>query len=47
MILVDLQTDRIIDPLPDRTVDSVVALLEAHPEVGVVSRDQGGVYVDG
>jgi transposase len=46
-ILVDLQTHKIIDLLPERTVDSVVAWLEAHPEVGIVSRDRGGVYVDG
>jgi hypothetical protein len=25
----------------------VIAWLEAHPEVGIVSRDRGGVYVDG
>ncbi len=43
----DLQTHKIIDLLPERTVDSVVAWLEAHPEVGIVSRDRGGVYVDG
>ena len=29
------------------TSDSVVAWLEAHPEVEVVSRDRGGTYVDG
>lgn len=46
-ILVDLQTHKIIALFPDRTVDSVVAWLEAHPEVGIVSRDRGGVYVDG
>jgi transposase len=46
-ILVDLQTHKIIDLLPERTVDSVVAWLETHPEVGIVSRDRGGVYVDG
>jgi transposase len=46
-ILVDLHTHKIIDLLPERTVDSVVAWLEAHPEVGIVSRDRGGVYVDG
>ncbi len=46
-ILVDLQTHKIIDLLPERTVDSVVAWLEDHPEVGIVSRDRGGVYVDG
>jgi len=46
-ILVDLQSHKIIDLLPERTAESVVAWLEAHPEVGIVSRDRGGVYVDG
>lgn len=46
-ILVDLQTHKIIDLFPDRRVDSVVARLEAQREVEIVSRDRGGVYVDG
>jgi transposase len=46
-IIVDLQTHKIIDLLPERSVVSVVAWLETHPEVGIVSRDRGGVYVDG
>ena len=41
-ILAGLQTHKIIDLLPERTVDSVVAWLEAHPEVGIVSRDLCG-----
>lgn len=46
-IIVDLQTHKIIDLLPERSVESVVAWLEAHPEVEIVSRDRGGTYVDG
>lgn len=46
-ILVNLRTHKIIDLLPERSVDSVVAWLEAHPGVGIVSRDRGGVYGDG
>ena len=46
-ILVDLQTHKIIDLLPERGVESVVAWLEAHPEIEIVSRDRGGTYVDG
>jgi transposase len=46
-IIVDLRTHKIIDLLPQRSVESVVAWLEAHPEVEVVSRDRGGTYVDG
>jgi hypothetical protein len=41
-IIVDLRTHKIIDLLPERSVESVVAWLEAHPEVEVVSRDRGG-----
>ena len=41
-ILVDLQTHKIIDVLPERSVASVIAWLEAHPEVEIVSRDRGG-----
>ena len=43
----DLRTHKIIDLLPQRSVESVVAWLEAHPEVEIVSRDRGGTYVDG
>lgn len=46
-IIVDLQTHKIIDLLPERSVESVIAWLEAHPEVEIVSRDRGGTYVDG
>ena len=46
-ILVNLETHKIIDLLPERTAESVIAWLEAHPEVEVVSRDRGGTYVDG
>lgn len=46
-LLVDLETHTIIDLLPERTVGSVIAWLEAHPEIEVVSRDRGGTYVDG
>ncbi len=46
-LLVNLETHTIIDLLPERTAESVIAWLEAHPEVEVVSRDRGGTYVDG
>jgi transposase len=46
-IIVNLRTHKIIDLLPERTVESVIAWLEAHPEVEIVSRDRGGTYVDG
>jgi hypothetical protein len=46
-IIVDLRTHKIIDLLPERSVASVIAWLEAHPSVEIVSRDRGGTYVDG
>ena len=46
-IIVDLRTHKIIDLLPERSVASVIAWLEAHPGVEIVSRDRGGTYVDG
>ena len=46
-ILVNLETHKIIDLLPDREAESVKQWLAAHPEVDVVSRDRGVVYIDG
>jgi transposase len=46
-IIVDLSSHKIIDLLPERTVESVTAWLETHPEVGIVSRDRESTYVDG
>lgn len=46
-IIVDLQTHKIIDLLPERSVASVIAWLEAHPGVRIVSRDRGSTYADG
>ncbi len=45
-IIVNLQTHKIIDLLPERTVESVIAWLEAHPGVKIISRDRGGTYTD-
>ena len=46
-ILVNLETHKIIDLLADREAESVKQWLAAHPEVDVVSRDRGVVYIDG
>jgi transposase len=46
-ILVDLQSHKILDLLPERTVESVQKWFEANPGIEVVSRDRGGTYVDG
>ena len=41
-IIVDLQTHKMLDVLPDRTKDSAAAWMAAHPEIELVSRDRGG-----
>jgi len=46
-ILVNLETHKIVDLLADREAESVERWLAAHPEVEIVSRDRGGVYIDG
>ena len=33
--------------IPERTVESVHAWLQAHPDIEIVSRDRGGTYIDG
>jgi transposase len=43
-ILVDLQSRRPIELLPDRTAETAEAWLQTHPEITVVSRDRGGEY---
>jgi transposase len=43
-ILVDLERHRTIDLLPDRSTETVIAWLRAHPEVEIVSRDRGTEY---
>ncbi len=43
-ILVDLQSRKPIELLPDRTTETAEAWLRTHPEVKIVSRDRGGDY---
>lgn len=43
-IVVDLQTHKVLDVLPDRTADTSSAWMSAHPELEIVSRDRGGDY---
>jgi transposase len=41
-ILVDMQSRKIIDLLPDRQAETASAWMSAHPEIDLVSRDRGG-----
>ena len=45
-ILCNLVTHQVVDLLPDRESESIVAWLVTHPEVTVVSRDRGTGYAD-
>jgi transposase len=45
-ILVNLQTHRPLDLLPDRTADAVLPWLRSHREITLVSRDRASAYAD-
>jgi transposase len=46
-VLVDLERNRVVDLLPDRSAESLAAWLQANPGIAVVARDRAGVYADG
>jgi transposase len=43
-ILVDMQSHKVIDVLPDRNAETAAAWMKAHPEIDLVSRDRGTDY---
>jgi len=43
-ILVDMQSHKVIDGLPDRKKETAAAWMATHPEIVLVSRDRGGDY---
>ena len=45
-ILVDLERHQPIDLLPDRATETVVAWLQTHPGIEIISRDRGQNYID-
>jgi len=46
-ILVDLETHKPVDLLPDRSAESFAKWLEDHPGVEIISRDRGVEYIKG
>jgi transposase len=46
-ILVDMQSHKALDLLPDRKAETAKAWMKAHPEIKLVSRDRGGEYAAG
>jgi transposase len=46
-ILVDIETRRPVDMLPERSAESFRAWLDAHLGVEIICRDRGGCYAEG
>ncbi len=46
-ILVDLERRKVVDLLPERSQESLVAWLRGHPEVETATRDRSNIYREG
>ena len=46
-ILIDLEQNRRVDLLADRSAETLAAWLKTHPGVEIISRDRSPVYADG
>ncbi len=45
-ILIDIETSKPLELLPDRTAEAVMPWLSTHPEIQVVSRDRASAFAD-
>jgi transposase len=45
-ILINVETGRPLDLLPDRTAEAVKPWLSTHPEIRVVNRDRASAFAD-
>src|SRR5262249_48959537 len=43
-LLVNLESHRVVDLLPDKRVETAAAWMWQHPDIAVVSRDRGGEF---
>ena len=46
-VLVDIDTRRPVDVLPERSAESFRAWLDSHPGAEIICRDRGGCYAEG
>ncbi|AWN51128.1 hypothetical protein DK412_04925 [Methylobacterium sp. 17Sr1-1] len=46
-LIIDLEWHTVLEPLPDRAVESVASWLREHPDIAIVAHDRAEVFVEG